>query len=266
MQRIGSHWRWALPIAFLAILAFLVGPRLGFTDSAGHLWTDRNSAIPAPTVTAPNWVEIVKAVKPAVVNVTAKLSGEQADPQMQMPEEFREFFKRFGPGQQERRPTTGRGSGFVINGNGYILTNNHVVDEATEVQVKLSDGREFTAKVVGRDPKTDIALLKIDATGLSVIPLGDSGALQVGEPVMAIGNPFGLEETVTTGIVSATGRVIGGGPYDDFIQTDASINPGNSGGPLVNAKGEAVGLNSAIFTRTGGSVGIGFAVPINMAK
>src|SRR5207244_13408240 len=118
----------------------------------------------------------------------------------------------------------------------------------------------------GRDRKTDLALIKVEATGLPVIPPGNSGELQVGEPVMAIGNPFGLEETVTTGIVSATGRVIGGGPYDDFIQTDASINPGNSGGPLVNAKGEAVGLNSAIFTRSGGSVGIGFAVPLNMAQ
>jgi len=264
MQRIGSYRRWAPPIAFLAILAFLaIGPRIGFTDSSGHLWTERNAALPAPTITAPNWVEIVKAVKPAVVNVTTKLSGEQEQPQM--PEEFREFFRRFGP-PQEHRQTMGRGSGFIINGNGYILTNNHVVDEATEVKVKLADGRELTAKVVGRDPKTDIALLKIDVAGLPVIPLGDSSTLQVGEPVMAIGNPFGLEETVTTGIVSATGRVIGGGPYDDFIQTDASINPGNSGGPLVNAKGEAIGLNSAIFTRTGGSVGIGVAVPINMAK
>ena len=177
MHRIGSYRRWAPPIAFLAILAvFALGPRIGFTDSAGHLWTERNPSLPAPTVTAPNWVEIVKAVKPAVVNVTTKLTGEQDQPQM--PEEFREFFKRFGPPQQEHRPTLGRGSGFIMNGNGYILTNNHVVDEATEVQVKLSDGREFTAKVVGRDPKTDIALLKIDAAGLPVIPLGDSSAVR----------------------------------------------------------------------------------------
>ena len=117
------------------------------------------------------------------------------------------------------------------------MTNNHVVEDATDIQVKLADGRELPAKVVGRDPKTDLALLKVEATGLPVIPLGDSTALQVGEPVMAIGNPFGLEQTVTTGIVSATGRVIGSGPYDDFIQTDASINPGNSGGPLINATG-----------------------------
>src|SRR5205823_9018745 len=125
---------------------------------------------------------------------------------------------------------------------------------------------ELAAKVVGRDPKTDLALLKVEATGLPVVPVGDSNALQVGEPVMAIGNPFGLEQTVTTGIVSATGRVIGSGPYDNFIQTDASINPGNSGGPLINARGEVIGINTAIFSRGGGSVGIGFAVPSSLAK
>jgi serine protease Do len=158
------------------------------------------------------------------------------------------------------------GSGFIINPAGYIVTNNHVVDGATEIQVKIDDGRELPGKVVGRDPRTDLALLKVEATGLPVIPLGDSGALQVGEPVMAIGNPFGLERTVTTGIVSATGRVIGQGPYDDFIQTDASINPGNSGGPLINGRGQAVGINAAIFSQSGGSVGIGFAIPVNQAK
>jgi serine protease Do len=158
------------------------------------------------------------------------------------------------------------GSGFVINPAGYIVTNNHVVDGASEILVKIDDGRELPGKVVGRDQRTDLALLKVETTGLPVIPLGDSAALQVGEPVMAIGNPFGLERTVTTGIVSATGRVIGQGPYDDFIQTDASINPGNSGGPLINARGQAVGINAAIFSQSGGSVGIGFAIPINQAK
>jgi serine protease Do len=130
----------------------------------------------------------------------------------------------------------------------------------------MADGRDMAAKVVGRDPKTDLALIKVEASGLPVIPLGDSTKLQVGEPVMAIGNPFGLEQTVTTGIVSATGRVIGQGPYDDFIQTDASINPGNSGGPLINGQGQAVGINAAIFSQSGGSVGIGFAIPIDQAK
>jgi serine protease Do len=158
------------------------------------------------------------------------------------------------------------GSGFIVNANGYIVTNNHVVDGATEIRVKMDDGRELTGKVVGRDPKTDLALLKVEATGLPVIPFGDSSQLQVGEAVMAIGNPFGLEQTVTTGIVSATGRVIGQGPYDDFIQTDASINPGNSGGPLINPRGQVVGINNAIFSQSGGSVGIGFAIPINQVK
>ncbi len=140
------------------------------------------------------------------------------------------------------------------------------VDGATEITVKLSDGREFPATVVGRDEKTDLALVKIDAKGLPVVSFGDSDKLQVGEPVMAIGNPFGLEGTVTTGIVSAKGRVIGEGPYDNFIQTDASINPGNSGGPLVNSQGQVVGINTAIFSQSGGSVGIGFAIPIAMAE
>jgi serine protease Do len=221
----------------------------------------------------PAWSEIAKAAKPAVVNLTMNLGRDRTGarmPEMPIPDElrkeFRDFFRRF-EAPRGFQPMQGRGSGFIINKEGYILTNNHVIDRSDEVTVKLSDGRTFTAKVVGQDPKTDIALLKIDGAGdLPVLPLGDSRALQIGEPVMAIGNPFGLEQTVTTGIVSATGRVIGGGPYDDFIQTDASINPGNSGGPLINARGEAVGLNTAIFSRSGGSIGIGFAVPINMAK
>jgi len=160
----------------------------------------------------------------------------------------------------------GLGSGFVINADGYVITNYHVVAGAAEIRVKLADGREVPGKVVGGDEKTDLALLKVEATGLPVIPLGDSARLEVGEPVMAIGNPFGLEQTVTTGIVSATGRTIGAGPYDDFIQTDASINPGNSGGPLINARGEVIGVNTAIASGTGGSVGIGFAIPTNLVK
>src|SRR5207245_307975 len=169
-------------------------------------------------------------------------------------------------GRVPPRVQRGVGAGFVGNADGYVVTNNHVVDGATEIRVKLADGRELAGRVVGRDPRTDLALLKVDAHGLPTIPLGDSAALKVGEPVMAIGNPFGLEQTVTTGIVSATGRVIGEGPYDDFIQTDASINPGNSGGPLTNGRGQAVGINTAIVSRSGGSVGIGFAIPVNLAK
>ena len=209
---------------------------------------------------------LTRALKPAVVNISTKRVQEGTS--MQSPfgndDPFQQFFKQFG--QPSRRTVRSMGSGFVINSAGYIVTNNHVVDGASEIQVKIDDGRELPGKVVGRDPRTDLALLKVEATGLPVIPLGDSSELQVGEPVMAIGNPFGLERTVTTGIVSATGRVIGQGPYDDFIQTDASINPGNSGGPLINARGQAVGINAAIFSQSGGSVGIGFAIPVNQAK
>ena len=201
-----------------------------------------------------------------MVNISTRraVEAQEGESPFGNDERLNQFFRHFE--NQPRRPTRSLGSGFVINPDGHIVTNNHVVDGATEIKVKLSDGRELAAKLVGRDPKTDLALLKVEASGLPVIPLGNSGELQVGEPVMAIGNPFGLEQTVTTGIVSATGRVIGEGPYDNFIQTDASINPGNSGGPLINARGQAIGINSAIFTRSGGSVGIGFAIPVDLAK
>ncbi len=252
--------------AALGLLA--VGPRLGFTNGAqAPLWSDKPLAVaPMAAVPAPNWVEVAKALRPAVVNISAKrvqegvtLPGSRGgdDP-------FAPFFRQFGV--EPRHTVRSLGSGFIINSNGYIVTNNHVVQDATDIKVKGDDGREFSAKVVGRDPRTDLALIKVEATGLPVIPLGDSSELQVGEQVMAIGNPFGLERTVTTGIVSAVGRVIGQGPYDDFIQTDASINPGNSGGPLLNSRGQAVGINAAIFSQSGGSVGIGFAIPINQAK
>ncbi|HEY3101653.1 MAG TPA: DegQ family serine endoprotease [Methylomirabilota bacterium] len=263
MDVVHRHHRWAWPALAITIVLALVTllPALGHTKTAsGPLWTDRLSAAPAPaTVTAPNWAEIARLVKPAVVNVSTKRQPEPT------PMSGDDFFKPFF-GDQPRRPVRSLGSGFVINSTGYVVTNNHVVDGASEVRVKLSDGRDVLAKVAGRDPKTDLALLKVEATGLPVIPLGDSAQLQVGEPVMAIGNPFGLEQTVTTGIVSATGRVIGEGPYDDFIQTDASINPGNSGGPLINSRGQVVGINTAIFSQSGGSVGIGFAIPVNLAK
>jgi serine protease Do len=217
--------------------------------TARSYWTERPRTATASGPIAADWVAIAEAVKPAVVNIAAE--------------------RRSGPGSplpQMGRGPAGRGSGFIITSDGYTLTNNHVVDGATHVQVRLDDGRELPAKIAGRDPQTDLALLKVEATDLPVVPLGDSGALRVGEPVMAVGNPFGLEQTVTTGIVSATGRVIGEGPYDDFIQTDASINPGNSGGPLINARGEAIGMNTVIVSASGGSIGIGFAVPMHLAK
>ena len=271
MRQFLRNHRWTWLTTGLVSLGLVAGvgiaPHLGFT-AASHapLWTEGAVTVaPAPTQ-APNWVELAKALKPAVVNVSTKRveNGVQMRSPFGQGDPFEKFFKQFG--DQPKHSVRSMGSGFVINADGHIITNNHVVDGATEITVKLSDGRELTAKVVGRDPKTDLALLKVEATGLPTIALGDSSALKVGEPVMAIGNPFGLEQTVTTGIVSATGRVIGQGPYDDFVQTDASINPGNSGGPLIDARGQAIGINAAIFSQTGGSVGIGFAIPSNQAK
>jgi len=267
-----SRWK-AWPLVPLALALALVGlaARPGFTTAPrAPLWSERPIVtVPATMVPAPDWVQIAKVLKPAVVNISTK-RVQEGIPQPESPfgenDPFNQFFRRFFGNQPLRRTIRSLGSGFLINPNGYVVTNNHVVDEATEIQVKLSDGRQFPGTVVGRDPKTDLALVKIEASGLPVIPLGDSAELQVGEPVMAIGNPFGLEQTVTTGIVSATGRVIGEGPYDDFIQTDASINPGNSGGPLINAHGQGIGINAAIVSQSGGSNGIGFAIPINLAK
>ena len=263
--------RWIIaataPLAVLA-LAIVVPVFALQKSNPAPLWSEHQVAPAAPAPPPSPWVQLARELKPAVVNVSTKRveegrrrlegSGDEQGP-------FNQFFRQFF-GDQPRRTVRSLGSGFIVNADGYVVTNNHVVDGATEIKVTLADGRELAAKVLGRDPKTDLALLKIDATGLPLIALGVSTQLQVGEPVMAIGNPFGLEQTVTTGIVSATGRVIGEGPYDDFIQTDASINPGNSGGPLINSKGQAVGINTALVSQSGGSVGIGFAIPINLAK
>jgi serine protease Do len=266
-----SVWKrltWPAIVAVTLLSLVAVAPHVGL-GREGHLWIERGAgAAPVATVPAPAWVEIARAVKPAVVNVSTRAVREDGG---SAEEQLREFFGpsvpgRQAPGRPPRHMVRGIGSGFVINADGYVVTNNHVVDGATEIRVKFADGRDLPGKVVGRDEKTDLALVKVEATGLPVIPLGDSAKLEVGEPVMAIGNPFGLEQTVTTGIVSATGRTIGAGPYDDFIQTDASINPGNSGGPLINARGEVIGVNTAIASGTGGSVGIGFAIPTNMVK
>ena len=221
-------------------------------------------------VCVPDFTEVAEKVSETVVNVFTTRVVKFTHPALPNDDMFRfffgdEFFKRFfgeGPRTFKRRSL---GSGFIISKDGYIVTNNHVVAKATEIKVVLKDGSEFEAKIVGTDPKTDIALLKIDPKGkkLAVAKLGDSDKLKIGEWVLAIGNPFGLSYTVTAGIVSAKGRVIGEGPYDNFIQTDASINPGNSGGPLVNVDGEVVGINTAIIA---GAQGIGFAIPINLAK
>ncbi len=216
------------------------------------------------------WVRLAEQLTPAVVNVrTVGEARRSRTPNI--PEPFRRFFPQPPPeggGGAEREPQRPRGigSGFIIDADGYIVTNHHVVDGSRTIEVQLSDGRTFQPKVIGSDPETDIALLKIEATGLPMIPLGSSSALKVAEPVMAIGNPFGFDHTVTVGIVSGTGRFIGAGRFDDFIQTDAAINPGNSGGPLINTRGEAVGINSAIRSSTGGFQGIGFAIPVDLAK
>jgi len=215
--------------------------------------------------------EVAAAVKPAVVNIsstkTIKISGMQS-PFFDDPF-FRRFFgDEFSPFQRPREhKQSGLGSGVIVDKDGYILTNNHVIRDADEIKVKLSDKREFKGKVIGTDPKTDLAVIKIDSNHLPVLKLGDSDKLKVGETVIAIGNPFGLSQTVTSGIVSATGRAnVGIADYEDFIQTDAPINPGNSGGALVNVRGELVGINTAIFSTSGGYQGIGFAIPSSMAK
>src|SRR5438445_7946838 len=234
-----------------------------------------------PAVSLPDFAGLAEHLSPSVVNISST-QEVKGGPSLGIPggpgggggggegDPFHEFFEPFGKFfGQPRRPYKAKslGSGFVIDTKGYILTNNHVVENADEIVVKLSSGKEFKAKVVGRDQKTDIALIEIHgASDLTPVILGESDDLKVGQWVVAIGNPFGLENTVTAGIVSAVGRHINQGPYDNFIQTDAAINPGNSGGPLLNTKGEVVGINTAIFSRGGGNIGIGFAIPISLAK
>jgi serine protease Do len=224
--------------------------------------------------------DVVEEVQPAVVNVDSIRVIKKSDVkqrQQQLPEDhpLRDFFgedflrRFFGPGQShpEGRYRMGLGSGVIVSEKGYILTNYHVVRDADEFTVTLSDKREFDAEVVGTDDKTEVAVLKIDGEDLPVARLGDSEAAQVGDWVLAIGNPFGLSQTVTAGIISAKGRAnMGIADYEDFIQTDAAINPGNSGGPLVNLHGQVIGINTAILSRTGNYAGVGFAIPINMAR
>lgn len=224
-------------------------------------------------LTPESFSDIAERVSPAVVNIrtvkTVKGGGRVFRHFMPGPFEkedpFQDFFNRFfGDEQQRDFKQRSLGSGFIIDTEGFIVTNNHVVENADKIKVKLKNGDEFDAEIVGRDANTDLSLIKIKAkNSLPVVKIGDSDAIKVGQWVVAIGSPFGFEQTVTAGIVSAKGRVIGSGPYDDFIQTDASINPGNSGGPLINMAGEVVGINTAIIAS---GQGIGFAIPINMAK
>ncbi len=219
-------------------------------------------------VALPSFADLAARVSPTVVNikVTSTVKTEFPDQLFGGDFPFPGFHMPFAQ-QPHEFTRQGTGSGFIIRKDGLILTNNHVIDNAQEITVTLTNKQQYRAKILGRDPKTDLAVLKIEPkTSLPVATLGDSGALRVGDWVMAIGNPFGLTNTVTTGIVSAKGRTIGAGPYDDFIQTDAPINPGNSGGPLFNMAGEVVGINSAIFSQSGGNIGIGFAIPVDLVK
>jgi serine protease Do len=273
-----------------AVLAALTGVSFGLGTMARGEWrapqTSGAAAHAAADVTAPapdaggsapateghrglpSFAALVERAAPAVVHVKVVSTVKAAAAGGEFP--FGEG-SPFGGFRMPMPPPSGRrqgtGSGFVIGKDGVVLTNNHVVENAKEITVRLSDGTELSAKVLGRDPKTDLAVLKVESThDLPVVRLGDSDVLRVGDWVVAIGNPFGLDNTVTAGIVSAKGRTIGSGPYDQFIQTDAPINPGNSGGPLFNERGEVIGINTAIFSQSGGNVGIGFAIPINLAK
>jgi serine protease Do len=267
-------------VMLVALVSLVVG--LGIAGSldwlapsrAVNLMGESGSADFRSSGQLPDFVGLAKKMKPVVVNIsTTQVSETRGQPEFGSPfgeeDPFNDFWKRFFGGPMPRGPQRQRslGSGFIIDADGSILTNNHVVENAQKIMVKLADDQDYEARVVGRDPKTDIAIIKINAkTSLTAATFGDSDGLEVGEWVMAIGNPFGLDSTVTSGIVSAKGRHIGQGPYDNFIQTDASINPGNSGGPLLNLRGEVVGINTAIFSRTGGNIGIGFAIPINLVK
>jgi serine protease Do len=220
--------------------------------------------VSAAAATPESFAPLVKKEMPSVVNISTRQvvkvrpQSPFGDPQM---DEF--FYRFFGGVPQREQIRQSLGSGFIISPDGYILTNNHVVDKGRDIKVALSDGRVLDAKLIGKSKEIDIALLKVEAEDLPAVVFGDSDALEVGDWVVAIGNPFGLSQTVTAGIVSAKGRVIGAGPYDDLIQTDAAINPGNSGGPLFNTKGEVVGINTMIIAA---GQNLGFAVPISMVK
>jgi serine protease Do len=268
-----------------AVGAIAVNHNNAVASAAAPALAAEAAATPAPSVapqpvgvTLPDFTQLVKRNGPAVVNVrivgTTKVSNQQRGmPEMDEDDPFFQFFRPFmNPqqqgqrGQQRSMPMVrGEGSGFIVSSDGVILTNAHVVRDASEVTVKLQDRREFRAKVLGSDPKTDVAVLKIDARNLPVVPLGNTRNLQVGEWVLAIGSPYGLESTVTAGVVSAKGRSLPGDGGVPFIQTDVAVNPGNSGGPLFNTRGEVVGINSQIYSQTGGYQGVSFAIPIDVA-
>src|SRR5687767_14938001 len=267
-----------------SLRAAVIAAAMASTACSGNIATAGTAArdTPAPAVAQsigpapgrfagalPDFAGLAEHYGPAVVNVAVVGKRQQVDlPEGMSPNDpFFEFFRRFGqPGPRGNAPQArGEGSGFIVSADGYILTNAHVVQNADEVTVKMTDRREYTAKVVGVDEQTDVAVLKIEAKNLPTVRLGDPSKLRPGEWVVAIGSPFGLENSVTAGIVSATARAAGGN-YTPFIQTDVAVNPGNSGGPLFNLNGEVVGINSQIYSRTGGYMGVSFAIPIDVAS
>jgi len=242
------------PMAAGLVLALAIGGFSGSMLSQQQLIAATSDTPASKALSTTTFAPVVKKAMPSVVNVFSSRN---------MPAAINRTFEFYSRERQER----GLGSGVIISSDGYIVTNHHVVEGANEVKVALGDKREFPARVVGTDSKTDLAVLKIEQTGLPALPLSDSSKVQVGDVVLAIGNPFGVGQTVTMGIVSATGRGgLGIEDYEDFIQTDAAINPGNSGGALVNAEGQLIGINTAILSRSGGSQGIGFAIPASMAR
>ncbi len=278
----------AVLVAFACGLVFASGfdlTKLGFAQTNAPVRTASLTPAPASVVELnSSFVGIAERVTPGVVSIAAvrtvdpnvqrREQGQQGQPKQNVPPGLEDFFQQFGDPRQQRQPQASSGSGFIVSDDGYILTNNHVVENFDRIRVKLNDNREFTAKLIGRDPQTDVAVLKIDAKNLPSMVMGDDNTAKVGEWVLAVGNPLGLEHTVTAGIISAKGR--GGNALPDLsrdrysitdhIQTDAAINPGNSGGPLVNIRGEVIGINSAIATRTGYYQGYGFAIPITLAR
>ena len=265
VTRVGS-----LLLSTVLIFSFAVVKGSAATNVAPP--ADAAAAVSPGTAQQNSYADVVARVTPAVVTIRASRRTREAQqfPFMDDPM-FREFFgERFRqqvPRSGERLQR-GLGSGVIVSTDGYILTNHHVVDGAEDIRVELNDGRTLSAKVIGSDPPSDLAVLKVEAAGLPVLPLGDSDRARVGDMVLAVGNPLGIGQTVTSGIISAKGRQtgLGDGSFEDFIQTDAAINRGNSGGALVNTQGELVGINSQIFSPTGGNIGIGFAIPANMAK
>ncbi|MDH4258988.1 MAG: Do family serine endopeptidase [Gammaproteobacteria bacterium] len=274
MKRL-SRYLW--PIAFLVMLAACSGAEPPATQLSGTpapaIPDAASEAVPPPAIVTglPDFSALVAAHGKAVVNVTTvaqREAGDEGPPGLSPDDPFFDFFRRFGFGGPHGQPpplARGEGSGFLVSADGYILTNAHVVDRAREVTVRMTDRHEYRAKVVGVDRRTDVAVLKIDADKLPFVRIGNPESLKAGQWVVAIGSPFGFENSVTAGIISATARSLPGDAYTPFIQTDVAVNPGNSGGPLFNLQGEVVGINSQIYSRTGGYQGVSFAIPIDVA-